>query len=417
MDAKHSQGEPRLLISRAALLHNVAVLRRRLAPGVKLCAMVKADAYGHGAALVADALANLVPAPPDADPHDATAPHPTAAVDQLAVATIDEAAALPDTALPVTVMRQVENVFVGRQREAIELAISSGWTLTIATASAAQDVARVALGCGRRAGIHVMIDTGLTRCGTPLAHARATLERVASLAPLRLVSLGTHFANSEVAHHPFTNDQIRRFTDATDAFVRASASSPGRRPLRHAANSGGVFFTPRAHLDMVRPGISLYGIDPTCRPDVDRPLRPVMRWTAPLLGIHDVRAGTSIGYGQTFVAPRDLRVGLVPVGYGDGYLRAFSSRGVMMLDGAACPVVGRVSMDLTTIDLTSAPHATLGDEVTVLDDDPLSPASAYALAHLADTIPYELFTRIGPRVRRVAVEPEESQIIAAEEAA
>jgi alanine racemase len=128
-----------------------------------------------------------------------------------------------------------------------------------------------------------------------------------------------------------------------------------------------------------------------------------------------VKAGRTVGDGQTFAAPRDLRVGLVPVGYADGYLRALSNRGVMMVDGAACPVVGRVSMDLTTIDLSNAPHATVGDEVTVLDDDPLSPASAYALAKAADTIPYELFTRIGPRVRRVAVAPEDAQILPAAE--
>jgi alanine racemase len=404
MEAKRSQGEPRLLISRAALLHNARLLRERLAPNVKLCAMVKADAYGHGASIVVDALANLAPA----DSPDTQA----SAVDQLAVATIEEAADLPDTGLPVTVMRQVENVFLGRQRGAVELAIRSGWTLTLASASAADDVARVAIACGKRCSVHVMVDTGLTRCGVMLEALPALLDKIESLSPLRLASVGTHFANSDLPHDPFTREQLRRFDRAT-----ASLTTTTPAVLRHAANSGGVFFTPRAHFDMVRPGISLYGIDPSCAPCVERALRLVMKWTAPLIAVHDVGRGVAIGYNGTFTAPRDMRIGLVPVGYGDGYLRALSNRGVMVVDGGACPVVGRVSMDLTTIDLTAAPHAHVGSEVTVLDDDPLSPASAYELARLAETIPYELFTRIGPRVRKVAIEPEDSQIEPATEEA
>src|SRR5207237_3319377 len=139
-----------------------------------------------------------------------------------------------------------------------------------------------------------------------------------------------------------------------------------------------------SHFDMVRPGLALYGIDPSGKPSIDRSLRPVMKWTAPLISVRDVPAGTSVGYGQTFTAPRDLRVGLVPVGYADGYCRAFSNRADMLVCGVPCPVIGRVSMDLTTIDLSRVPHAMTGDEVTILDDDPLSPTSVYHLAKLAE---------------------------------
>jgi alanine racemase len=404
MDAKHSLGEPRLLISRSAWLHNARVLRRNLAPGVKLCAMVKADAYGHGASIVTDTLCNL----------SNVEGHEQPAAEQVAVATIDEAALLAlDTAhTPIMIMRPLENVFLGRQREAIEFAIRRGCALTIMSPSAADDVARVALNTGKIANVHVMVDTGMTRCGVPVDRLEELLTRIDRLTPLRVVSLGTHFANSDVPYDRFTIDQLRMFARATNVYVIAKQN----RVLRHAANTGGIFFTPQAHLNMVRPGIGLYGIDPTCKPNTDRPLRPVMRWTAPLMAIHDVRAGASIGYNQTFSAPRDMRIGLVPVGYADGYLRAFSNRAVMLVNGGECPVVGRVSMDFTTIDLTASPHAIVGDEVTVLDDDPLSPASSYELSRLADTIPYELFTRIGARVRRVGVQPEDSQIQPAEEA-
>ncbi|HLL89346.1 MAG TPA: alanine racemase C-terminal domain-containing protein, partial [Tepidisphaeraceae bacterium] len=122
----------------------------------------------------------------------------------------------------------------------------------------------------------------------------------------------------------------------------------------------------------------------------------------------DVRRGTTVGYNATFTAPRDMRVGLVPCGYADGYPRALSGVGVTLVGGRPAPVIGRVSMDLMTIDLSDAPHATVGDDVTLIDNDPLSPASIYDVAQRAGTIPYEILCKIGPRVRRVATDPVDS---------
>jgi alanine racemase len=136
-------------------------------------------------------------------------------------------------------------------------------------------------------------------------------------------------------------------------------------------------------------------------------LKPVLKWTAPLVQIHTIKAGATVGYGQTWKAQRDSRIGIVPVGYADGYPRVLSNRGVMMVQGKPCPVAGRVSMDLTTVDLTDVPQPMLGDEVGVLDSDPLSPASVYELARLAGTIPYEITCGIGPRIHRVPVEIEQ----------
>ncbi len=212
--------------------------------------------------------------------------------------------------------------------------------------------------------------------------------------------MATHFASADEPQNPFNSEQLSRFVGAT-ANLWAGKSS---RPHLSAANSGGVFFQPESHLDMVRPGISIYGIDPMCRPSADRKLRPAMRWTAPLIAIRDVPAGRGVGYGQTWTSQHPTRLGLVPIGYADGYPRVLSNRGIMMAAGQPAPVVGRVSMDLTVIDLGNAPLATVGDEVTVMDSDPISPASVYRIAELAGTIPYEIFCRIGPRVRRVAVE-------------
>jgi alanine racemase len=294
----------------------------------------------------------------------------------------------------------VENCFLGRQRSRIEQAVRNGWILTVCSGSAADDVARIAASIGKRAAIQLMVDTGMTRSGVSCEDLGGLLDTVASHPSLKLTGLCTHFSCAEDVGGEATARQLAMFGGATDPI----AARLKGKVIRHAANSAALFLRPETHFDMVRPGIALYGVDPSLAPTSERLLKPVMRWTAPLVQIHTVRAGTAVGYGQTWKASRDTRIGLVPVGYADGYPRCLSSQGVMRVQGQACPVAGRVSMDLTTIDLTNAPHAVLGDEVTVLDSDPLSPASVYELARLANTIPYEITCGIGQRIHRVPVE-------------
>src|SRR5207237_1074283 len=208
-----------------------------LSPTTKICAMIKADAYGHGAKIVADTLTNF-----------SFEGHECPAVDALAVATMDEAWALGSVPVPVHVLRPVENVYIGRERQRLEMASREGWILTLGSVAAAGDLARIALSCEKRLGVQIMIDTGFGREGMAIA---------------------------------------------------------------------------------------VYGIDPRGGPSMDRPLRPVMKWVAPLLMIRDVAKGVGVGYGQTWTSNRDTRVGLVPVGYGDGYLRAFSNRAKMIVHGRA----------------------------------------------------------------------------------
>lgn len=284
------------------------------------------------------------------------------------------------------------------------MAIKRGWTLTVCTTTAVGDVARIAISCNRRANVQVMIETGMNRSGAPLDQATNVIEAILAQPALKLSAVATHFACSETPNDPLNKEQLARFTTKLQGLPR--------HVTRHAANSGAVFFHRESHLDMVRPGISLYGIDPTCKPVYDRALRPAMKWTAPLLLVRDVPRGAAVGYGQKWTADRDSRVGLIPIGYADGYLRSFSNTASVMLHGRAAKVVGVVSMDMTTIDLTDHPHAAPGDEVTVLDDDPLSPCSVYALAKLAETIPYEIFCRIGTRSPRIAVDPSDDDALA-----
>ncbi|MGA3066066.1 MAG: alanine racemase [Tepidisphaeraceae bacterium] len=390
MDAKHSHGEVRCLISRSALLHNVSLIRKIIGPNVKICAVVKADAYGHDAEVVADTLCNF-----------ASGQIEPPMVDGLAVADIDEAAALPPSETPITVLRPVENAYLGMQRSRLEFAAQKGWILSLASAAAADDLNRICLSRGLRAPVQIMLNTGLNRGGADAGDFAELVEKIISLPALRLQGIATHFASSDEAQNPFNSLQLTRFQTALS---RVPVTSQSIIPIRSAANSGGVFFHPESWLDMVRPGIAIYGIDPTGRPHLDRHLRPALRWTAPLIGIRAVPAGSTVGYGQTWIAPQPMRLGLVPVGYADGYPRSLSNCGNMIVGGQPARVTGRVSMDLTVIDLTQIPSACVGDEVTIIDADPLSPASVYKIADLAETIPYEILCRIGRRVRRVAVD-------------
>lgn len=393
MDAKHTLGEPRVLISRRALLHNATVIRQHLSPDVRLCAMVKADAYGHGGTVAADTLCNFC--------NDGSGKPPA---DAVGVACIDEAMALPDLRVPVIIFRPVENAFIGRQRLKIEEAIRHGWVLTICSASAVEDISRIAIAVGRRANVQMMVDTGMTRSGVRPEDVSEVRSRLEARPSLKLWGVCTHYACGENPDSPFTMEQTRRFHAATDAI----AAAHGGRLTRHAANSGALFAHRACHFDMVRPGLSLYGIDPTGRATMSRPLRPALKWLAPLVAMTDVPAGSTVGYGQTWTARRPTRVGLLPIGYADGYPRSFSNGAKVLLHGRTAAVIGRVSMDLTTIDLTDHPDAHVGEEVVLLDDNPLSPVSVYELSRWANSIPYELLSRIGPRIKRVAVDPEDA---------
>lgn len=382
-----TSSEPRLLISRAALLHNVKVLRAAAGGTAKICAMIKANAYGHDAAMIADALCNF------SGPAGQEAP----VVDAIGVATIDEAAALPELAVPTLIFQPVENALIGPNRGRIEYAIRQNWQLMLCSKSAADDIARIATMLNAQAKVQVMIDTGMARSGVGVDRALELLHQVSQWPSLKLAGVCTHLAAADMPGDFIGEEQLNHFDRLTNHL-------DGKVP-RHAANSAAIFFMPRARYDMVRPGISLYGIDPAGQPSMERTLRPVAKFIAQLVGVRDIPKGQGVGYSHTWTAPRDSRIGLVPIGYADGYTRLLSNRASMIVCNKRAPVIGRVSMDLTTIDLSDIPQASIGDEVTVIDNDPLSPASAYELARHAETIPYEILCRIGPRVKRVGIDP------------
>lgn len=405
-DLKRTAGQPRLIVRRESLLHNLRLLRDA-AHGQRVCGVVKANAYGHGVTGVADTLVNYY-----------TDDQPAPAVDALAVATLAEAESLMvelgDLEIPVFCMRPVENVYLGENRLELEGAVRRGVILSLISSSAVDDVARVAERLGLRAGVQVMLDTGMTREHCAPEAFGGVIGAVLSRPSLRLAAIGTHFTDAEEEDEPYSDEQLRMFHEYVDPLLEKLPQLVRESTLLHASNSGGTFFAPDDTLDMVRPGLSLYGVDPTGRPSAARPLRPVAQWTTPLLSVREVPHGAAVGYNRTWRAAGPTRIGLLGVGYADGYPRSLSNQAVTRLpapeaaDGnplhdAFCRVVGRVSMDYLTIDLTDAPWAKTGDEVTLLDSDPHSPCSVYMLAEQAGTIPYEILTGIGPRITRVMV--------------
>lgn len=361
-------------ISAAAIRSNLAVLREHVGPDCKLCAVVKCNAYGHGLDLLLPVLAE--------------------GADWLAVATPGEALHLRDLgyAGPLLVFF---TVCTEGQSPLLDELLRQRVTLTVAGPGEIDILARAVQRTDCDAKVHLMVDTGMTRSGILPADVPTCLERLRQNPAMRLTGIYTHLATADEADKSPARKQLARFQRALDV------ARVGSGLLRHAANSAAAIDLPEARYDMVRTGIALYGYQPSDELHSRLNLRPAMRLTAHLMQIKDVSAGEAIGYGGTDRLEKPSRLGLVPVGYGDGYPRSLSNQGASMrIAGRDAPVRGRVSMDQTIIDLTDIPTARIGDVVEIVSPDPDAPHSLEQLAKKARTIPYEIICRLGQRVRR-----------------
>jgi len=367
-------------ISSAAVTHNLALLRQGLPHGTKLCAVVKADCYGHGLDLLLPVIGQQA--------------------DRLAVATPDEAIHLRRLGYPGPILVFFSACAFSDHkdlRDALEELIVQRVTLTVVSPAEALAVAEAACRVHAQAEVHVKLDTGMARSGLPLNQVRELTDTCRQAPSVRLAGLYTHFATADEIDKDYAREQLRRFLSAADG-------AGGRDGLTlHAANSAGTIDLPATHLDMVRPGIAMYGYQPSDDMHNRLLLRPALRLWGRLMQIKDVPAGSRCGYGLTYAFDRDSRVGLVPIGYADGYFRSLSNRASMRIRGRDVPIRGRVSMDQIIIDLTDVPAARVGDEVEIISSDPVAPHSVENIARLANTIPYEITCRLGRRVRRVLV--------------
>ena len=359
------------LIDLQALAHNFHEAKKR-AGGRKVLAVVKAQAYGHGAVPVARRLLDL-------------------GADMLGVALVEEGRELRGAGIeaPVLVMGAV---FPEQAEELVRL------RLTPAVASLA--VARALSGAAQRQGTlaaaHVKIDTGMGRIGLAPEAAADFIAEAARLKGVRIEGLMTHFADADLRDKQFAAGQVDRFEGLIAALEGRGLSVP----VRHAANSAALLDYGRALFTMVRPGIMLYGYDPlegTCGAD----LRPVLSLVTRIAFLKRVPAGTPVSYGRTFITGRESLIATVPIGYADGYSRGLSNRGEALVQGKRAPVAGRVCMDMTMLDVTDVPGVREGDETILIGSQGGERITADDVAARTGTISYEVLCAIGSRVPRV----------------
>ncbi len=348
---------------------NVKTAMRLAGLGVKLLAVVKADAYGHGLVPIARAA------------QDAGAAY-------LGVALAEEGEALREAGIDLPIL------ILGPVNEAGTLAaVKHGLTMTVFRPDQVKMAQQAAVRTGRPALVHVKIDTGMNRIGLKTEQAlRDLLETIRGSQGLELTGAFTHFADGDNPDTAFTEGQLSRFTQMI------ALLPPGL--LVHGAASS---MLPRegARFNMVRPGIALYGY-----PSVPygEAMLPVMSWEAEITYVKDIAAGEAVGYGVTYYAQEPIRLATLAVGYGDGYPRCLSNKGQVLVGGRRCPVVGRVCMDQMMVDVTGVPEVAPGDQATLLGSQGENSVLADELADLAGTIPYEVLLGISPRVPRIYTE-------------
>ena len=345
----------------------------------RIIAVVKANGYGHGAEPVAFALQ-------------------AAGADLLACADIEEGIALRRAGVRVPIL-----VFGALSVSDLSGLFEFGLTPTISSPAAARAVQAAAARHDTSIGYHLKIDTGMNRLGFRYDNLRRTLPELLASPNLRLEAIFTHFGTADDAELPFFNEQRERFERALQTIPPLRAGDAGgRSPLIHAANSAATLRDSRVWYDMVRPGLLLYGIVPPPLATTI-PLTPVMSLTSRVVAVKGVRPGEGVGYGLRFRAETHVTTAVIPAGYADGIDMRVSGKCQVLIRGRRAPIVGSVSMDMMTVDVTDLEGVSPGDEVVIIGrqgDEPWQQIDAREVAAAIGTIPYEIVCRIGARIER-----------------
>ncbi|WP_202842153.1 alanine racemase [Luteimonas saliphila] len=369
MSAPFTQRPTRIVVDLEAIAGNLRSIQAHV--GVPVMPIVKANAYGHGLVQVARHLQAV-------------------GADRMGVAFVEEGVALrrAGVSVPILVMGGIFGHQVGQF-------LAHDLDITVSSLSKLRQVEATAEAAGRRAAIHLKIDTGMERIGVHGYSAGPFIEAAVRSRWCEVRGVYSHLACADDPDSPMTALQLERFLEACAHFDRLGAPMP----LRHLANSGGVLHFPDTHLDMVRPGILLYGVlpDPASRPTVA--VRPALSLVSQVVYFKIVRAGAPVGYGATWTAPRDTRLVTVPIGYGDGWPRALSSRGQVLVRGRRHPLVGRVCMDQFMVDI-GEDSAFNEDEVVLVGEQDGGSITVEEVARTAGTIPYEILVQLNERIPR-----------------
>jgi alanine racemase len=353
---------------------NLRAIRALIGPEREVLLVVKADAYGHGAVEMAQAAEEE-------------------GVAHLGVATLHEGIQLRQSGrtLPIVVLSPL-------LPSEIAEAVQHGLDPTVCDLAFAHALSGAAVAARTPLRFHVEVDTGMGRIGVREGDAEEFLAAVTALPGLRLASLYTHFPDADAEDLSFARGQAARFAALLDRLAARGI----RAPRVHASNSAATLNLPEARFDAVRVGLIAYGHRPS-RADAALALAPVMSFKSRLVQVRTLPAGVPVSYARTFVTERETRIGVVPVGYGHGYSWLMSNRGRMLVHGRACPILGRVTMDLTMVDLAAVPGAVVGDEVVLFGEQEGAFLPIEEVARGSETLPYEIMCTIGKRVTRIYV--------------
>jgi alanine racemase len=383
--AKLKAGRPTWAeIDLEALAHNFKLIKQRVGDDVKILAAVKANAYGHGAMECARRLESE-------------------GADWFGVALPEEGIELREAGITRPILC-LGGFWPGQETALLDYQL----TPVVYRLDLIDSLNRAAQEADKTADVHVKVDTGMGRLGVRADAVGEFCDALASFKNIRVEGLMTHLAAADdESKHRFTDDQLLKFEGAIASF-RERGFQP---PLIHAANSAAAFGNPGARGNMVRPGGSLYGFVRDVFPaDIEAPaLRPVMSLHSRIVLLKNVPKGEYLGYGCTFQTQRDSLIATIPIGYDDGYRRALSNKARVILRGQLAPVVGRVSMDLTLVDVTGVPNVSFEDRVTLLGQEGEVSITAEDLGELAETISYEITCGISSRVPRIYKDEDASQ--------
>ncbi|WP_334072320.1 MULTISPECIES: alanine racemase [Paenibacillus] len=364
-------------VSLDAIAHNVALFRRQAAAECRVMAVVKANGYGHGAVQAARAAR-------------------VGGADYLGVALLDEALHLREAGIQLPIL-----VLGYTPPSAVDLAVRHDITLTVFSADVLREAAARAELRRKPARIHLKLDTGMSRIGLTSAEAVVEMAQQASACSPHIVLEGlfTHFADADGPDPGFTDRQYRQFISCIQALESRGLSIP----LKHCCNSAAAMRFSHMHLDMIRVGIAMYGLHPSDYTKLPNyPLREAMQLKTKIVALRQIAKGDTVSYGRTYRADGDRLIATVPIGYADGLSRSLSNRGTAILRNRRVPIVGRVCMDQTMLDVTAVPDASEGDTVILFggkkgrETIPIDEVAA-----LMNTVNYEMVCLIGQRVPRV----------------
>ena len=364
-----SQRPTRIVVDLDAIIHNLQAISARVQ--VPVMAIVKANAYGHG----------LLPVALHLQAHG---------VQQLGVAFVEEGITLRNAGVTVPIL-----VLGGVYSRQVRQFIANDLEITVSSMEVLRNVEAAAQALNRKAVIHLKIDTGMERIGVHSYSCKPFIEAALASRWCELKGIYSHLACADNPASPMTGEQLDRFLEACAHIERAGAPMP----LRHLANSGGILHFPETHLDMVRPGILLYGVlpDPASQPTIE--VRPALSLASHVIYSKVVLAGHPVSYSATWAPAVDTHIVTIPLGYGDGYPRALSSRGQVLIGGRKYPVVGRLCMDQFMVDV-GMDRVVNEDEVVLIGRQGDDVLTTEDVARAAGTISYEILTGLNGRIPR-----------------